>query len=575
MSLSAVQLPDGEYTLTARYSDPPDSATQANFSVENLFKLTASSSILPYGGSVSFDVVAPSCPEWRLVVDGDDCLLASGSGNRGGIPWDGTCNGSRVGSFPHTVQLKAGTRTDSAVIQVYGLGEPTPTPSATPTADPTGEPTGEPTDEPCPPGQICPTPGPTATQCPVGQVCPTPTPFPTATPTPRPTATPTPRPTPSGGCHGYDNGNGEKIGLQDKNCDKQPDIRLTKMYPTGQELSGLLIEGEVVGVDAGFDPETIKLDFENVDLGAQDLISFTRSTGEFKILIPFYSFTVEPEPLEVTVVNKFEATAYYKPAYGIASLPFGVLDYSPETFTLAFVIDYLPCGEIQDLCNPFSPNNHIAQQDKFVKTLHDTLKDYGMRSADGGDWLGIFAAGVIGFTLDITLPTSVAEILLNVYPPGKSVFKVVKAGSKSTVLRVTKENYSEFEKFLLSGVKDPSEAGYFFEALVKYIYKVEGRAVIIDEGREFTFFSNRLKQNLNGEIDFESATTLYELGISLKEKLPQLLKLAEYAKLTGKKVVVIGGKDKTKPGTIKEFQRQVDKLYPGIVSFELFDYVIR
>ena len=81
-------------------------------------------------------------------------------------------------------------------------------------------------------------------------------------------------------------------------------------------------------------------------------------------------------------------------------------------------------------------------------------------------------------------------------------------------------------------------------------------------------------QDLNGEIDFESATTLYELGISLKEKLPQLLKIAEYAQLTGKKVVVIGGKDKTKPGTIKEFQRQLDKLYPGIVRFEIFDYII-
>jgi hypothetical protein len=356
--------------------------------------------------------------------------------------------------------------------------------------------------------------------------------------------------------------------------DNQPDISLTRLSFTGPDKTDILVTGQVSNVDQSFDPQTIQLDFEFMDISAQELISFERTTGEFKIYIRDYEFTVEPQQFQVAVVQNYKATAFYKPDFGIASLPFRVMDYSPETFTLAFVIDYLPCGEIEDLCNPLSPNNHIAQQNKFLKTLHETLKDYGMRSADGGQWNGIFAAAVIGFTIDLTLPTSVAEILLNVYPPGKSVFKVVKAGSKSTVLRVTKDNYFEFEKYLLSGVKDPSEAGYFFEALVKYIYKVEGRAVIIDEGREFAFFSTRLKQDLKGEIDFESATTLYELGTSTKKKANQILKIAEYAQLTGKKVVLIGGKSDSRLRRLSEYQKQAEKLYPGIVSIEIFDFII-
>jgi len=200
--ISSTGLPDGEYALTARYTDDPNSAKIANFNISSLLKLTPSATELPYGGSVSFSVQAPLCPGWKLFVDSEECTLSTGAGNAEGITWDGTCNGNRVGPFPHSVQLVAGDKTDSATIQVSNLTFPTPTPppTATPTPDPNASgspdpnatPTPGPTTTPCPGTCPTPTPVPTATPCP-GGICPTPTP-PVQTPTPRPTATPTKKP---------------------------------------------------------------------------------------------------------------------------------------------------------------------------------------------------------------------------------------------------------------------------------------------------------------------------------------------------------------------------------------------
>jgi RHS repeat-associated protein len=69
-----------------------------------------------------------------------------------------------------------------------------------------------------------------------------------------------------------------------------------------------------------------------------------------------------------------------------------------------------------------------------------------------------------------------------------------------------------------------------------------------------------------GEIDFETSEAIVEVGISLKDKLPQLHKLAEVAAARAKRLDVVYG-PRTSSGTVKAFKESLRKKHGNRVRF--------
>lgn len=173
--------------------------------------------------SAEYNVAAEYCNKnWILNIEAQsDTADANGSkacswtqtgnGDKTGIQWDGTCDGSgsrkaKPGTYPVRLKVDGDPQyTVGTTVEVIGAASPTPTPTATPTPTPTPPgPTATPTPPIVCPGDpscpiVCPfcpaptptPPNPTATP---PNATPTPTP-PNATPTPTP---PNPTPTPPG-----------------------------------------------------------------------------------------------------------------------------------------------------------------------------------------------------------------------------------------------------------------------------------------------------------------------------------------------------------------------------------------
>jgi hypothetical protein len=69
-----------------------------------------------------------------------------------------------------------------------------------------------------------------------------------------------------------------------------------------------------------------------------------------------------------------------------------------------------------------------------------------------------------------------------------------------------------------------------------------------------------------GEIDFETAEAIVEVGISLRGKVDQLHRLAEVAKQRAKRLDVIYGPD-TSPGTLNFLKESMAKKWGNRVRF--------
>ena len=101
-------------------------------------------------------------------------------------------------------------------------------------------------------------------------------------------------------------------------------------------------------------------------------------------------------------------------------------------------------------------------------------------------------------------------------------------------------------------------AGDLFEDSVKNTF----RKKII---RQNEVLRNRAGKVI-GQIDFETAEAIVEVGISLKNKTRQLHKLAEIAKQRAKRLDVIFGPD-TSPGTLKFLKESLQKKFGNRVRF--------
>jgi len=69
-----------------------------------------------------------------------------------------------------------------------------------------------------------------------------------------------------------------------------------------------------------------------------------------------------------------------------------------------------------------------------------------------------------------------------------------------------------------------------------------------------------------GEIVFETAEALVEVGSNLRDKTPQLIRLAEEAKKRGKRLDVVFGPD-TAPGRLKKLESTLKLRYGNRVRF--------
>jgi len=78
-----------------------------------------------------------------------------------------------------------------------------------------------------------------------------------------------------------------------------------------------------------------------------------------------------------------------------------------------------------------------------------------------------------------------------------------------------------------------------------------------------------LKENgkVVGEIDFETADSLFEVGLSLSGKSKQLHRLAKEAKKRKKKLTVVYDYEKTSKGTLKSLQESLKKKHGSRVRF--------
>jgi len=104
----------------------------------------------------------------------------------------------------------------------------------------------------------------------------------------------------------------------------------------------------------------------------------------------------------------------------------------------------------------------------------------------------------------------------------------------------------------------PSNIGGAFEDAVKNTF----RKKIIRQNEVLKDATGKVI----GEIDFETAEALVEVGSSLKGKLPQLHKLAEIAKQRAKRLDVIYGPD-TAPGTLNALKESLGKKFGNRVRF--------
>ena len=105
--------------------------------------------------------------------------------------------------------------------------------------------------------------------------------------------------------------------------------------------------------------------------------------------------------------------------------------------------------------------------------------------------------------------------------------------------------------------------------------RIRGRGELFEERVRNTFRNKIIRQNevlrdsagrVIGEIDFETAEAIVEVGTSLKKKLPQLHKLAGIAKQRAKRLDVIYGPD-TPPGTLKAVKQSLRKKWGSRVRF--------
>lgn len=345
-------------------------------------------------------------------------------------------------------------------------------------------------------------------------------------------------------------------------------IRLTKIQPLNEEDFSFTVEGKMIGVGSDFDPHTLKLDFEGMHILGQDLVSYKPSTGEFILLVKNYEFTLEPIQFETQTIENLRVSAFYDPEFSIADSPL-VGPLQDDKFIVAEVhtceMRRLMPGQENANCNT-SVAADLAAINQSLKYLHDYLKELGLQSAEHGGVLGIFAATAFNTTIELTVPSGVADVLITAFGG-----RFVKAGTKVVsgvvhdIIRIPRKDYFNFVEFIR--VESGKSGGKLFEALVKYVYKLEG-IKIIREGEEL--YVNGIK----GEIDFETADAIYEVGLSIAHKKNQLLKLAEVAQDRGKKLIVVHG-PKAEHGTIKAYQKSLNKQFPGLsVEFKKFDYLL-
>ncbi len=144
--------------------------------------------------------------------------------------------------------------------------------------------------------------------------------------------------------------------------------------------------------------------------------------------------------------------------------------------------------------------------------------------------------------------------LYNIEVRGEHVYEVTQAGilvHNSTPCSVNPGNFDAPNPVVKS-------AGDLFEERVKNTFSKE----II---RQNEILRNSAGKVI-GEIDFETAEAIAEVGLSLRGKVNQLHRLAEIAKQRGKRLDVIYGPD-TSPGTFKFLQESLAKKWGNRVRF--------